>query len=578
MFGLYLYFLRNVFLLIPLYPGNKVATLFLDLYFLAANAHEFSLWICSVFAQVRLSLNLLLVIGSCHSVNDPQPLWCSTSCLFWWKLFSSVSGGGASASLAIHRLKFIAQVYPPQFTSYLHHGTAQTPQKKGKLTRSASTAAAAKKAKCTAAAVAPNTASAAAATAATATASAAAPAAQRNRKVARSVAAADAADVAVAGVATYPDSATAATAAAAPAGAAAPAASATITVAAPPGNKRNRRGKKSAAAAVTTEVASTEAATGPDSTLDANTATTVTPATPAAATTAATVETTALKTKRSRVTKSAAAATANEASATGVVSAPDSAGTAAVAEAAEDAAAPAAAAAAPTSKSKRKVTKSAAATVATEAPPTGTGTAPDSAAATAALSNVSAGTVAAGGHRTRRSSRIVQETKVDSQSRYVLYKFVWFCLYTNCRWLIRMLFPTHMNSYFEFISSHKFKNYKFAYWTCTPTWINTNSYWFCMVWIQWLNLGDVTLQIHSLSSLPEEASGNKVPDADADKDFLSSDNSVFTFAGEGDHVLSPSSIPAPNYHPPLEGMSKFCLHLRFLKLPLSMLIFHVIFF
>ena len=76
---------------------------------------------------------------------------------------------------------------------------------------------------------------------------------------------------------------------------------------------------------------------------------------------------------------------------------------------------------------------------------------------------------------------------------------------------------------------------------------------------------DITLQIHSLSSLPEEASGNEVPDADADEDFLPSDNSVFTFAGEGDHVLSLSSLLAPNYYPPLEGMSKFCLRFCFFE-------------
>ncbi len=41
--------------------------------------------------------------------------------------YSSVSGGSASASLAIHHLRFIVQVHHHQFTSYLHHGTAQTP-------------------------------------------------------------------------------------------------------------------------------------------------------------------------------------------------------------------------------------------------------------------------------------------------------------------------------------------------------------------------------------------------------------------------------------------------------------------
>jgi hypothetical protein len=43
-----------------------------------------------------------------------------------------------------------------------------------------------------------------------------------------------------------------------------------------------------------------------------------------------------------------------------------------------------------------------------------------------------------------------------------------------------------------------------------------------------------------------------VPDEDANDDFLPSDNSVFTFAGEGEHVLSLSSLLAPNYHPQLE--------------------------
>ncbi len=52
-----------------------------------------------------------------------------------------------------------------------------------------------------------------------------------------------------------------------------------------------------------------------------------------------------------------------------------------------------------------------------------------------------------------------------------------------------------------------------------------------------------------------------MPDADTEEDFLPSDNSVITFAGEGDHVKSPTSILAPNCHPPLEGMSKLCLHL-----------------
>jgi hypothetical protein len=58
-----------------------------------------------------------------------------------------------------------------------------------------------------------------------------------------------------------------------------------------------------------------------------------------------------------------------------------------------------------------------------------------------------------------------------------------------------------------------------------------------------------------VSSLPKKASCDKVPDADAEEDV--------TFAGKGDHVQSPTSILALNYHPPLEGMSKFCLHLCF---------------
>ncbi len=56
-----------------------------------------------------------------------------------------------------------------------------------------------------------------------------------------------------------------------------------------------------------------------------------------------------------------------------------------------------------------------------------------------------------------------------------------------------------------------------------------------------------------------------MPDSDAGKDFLPSDNIVFIFAGEGDHVLSLSSLLAPNYHPPLEGMSKFCLRFCFFE-------------
>jgi hypothetical protein len=65
-------------------------------------------------------------------------------------------------------------------------------------------------------------------------------------------------------------------------------------------------------------------------------------------------------------------------------------------------------------------------------------------------------------------------------------------------------------------------------------------------------LGDVTIQIHSSSPHPEEDFGDEVPDEDANDDFLPFDNSVFTFAGEGEHVLSLSSLLAPNYHPQLE--------------------------
>ena len=131
-----------------------------------------------------------------------------------------------------------------------------------------------------------------------------------------------------------------------------------------------------------------------------------------------------MKTKRRRVSKSTAAATAYEAAATGAVSGPNSAGAAAAADATEDTLAPAIAAATPAAKSKRKVKKTTASTVATEAPPTGTGLAFDSADATAALSNSSTGTVAAGVPRTTRSSRHAPVTMVDSQSRYVLYEFV----------------------------------------------------------------------------------------------------------------------------------------------------------
>jgi hypothetical protein len=93
-----------------------------------------------------------------------------------------------------------------------------------------------------------------------------------------------------------------------------------------------------------------------------------------------------------------------------------------------------------------------------------------------------------------------------------------------------------------------------------------------MVRIQWSNWGDVTIQIHISSPHPEEDFGDKVPDEDADDeflptdnseedfgdevpdedaddDFLPTDNSVCTFASEGEHVLSLSSLLAPNYHP-----------------------------
>ena len=69
-----------------------------------------------------------------------------------------------------------------------------------------------------------------------------------------------------------------------------------------------------------------------------------------------------------------------------------------------------------------------------------------------------------------------------------------------------------------------------------------------------------------------------VADEDADDDFLPTDNSVCTFTSEGEHVLSLSSLLAPNYHPQLERLSKFCLRFCLLVLPLTMLIFHFIFF
>jgi hypothetical protein len=55
-----------------------------------------------------------------------------------------------------------------------------------------------------------------------------------------------------------------------------------------------------------------------------------------------------------------------------------------------------------------------------------------------------------------------------------------------------------------------------------------------------------------LSPHPKEDFGEEVPDEDANDDFLPSDNSVLTFAGEGEHVLSFSSLFAPHCHPQLE--------------------------
>ncbi len=112
---------------------------------------------------------------------------------------------------------------------------------------------------------------------------------------------------------------------------------------------------------------------------------------------------------------------------------------------------------------------------------------------------------------------------------------------------------------------------------------------------------DVTILIHSSSPHPEEDFGDKVPDEDADDDFLPidnseedfcdevpdedadneffpTDNSVCTFASEGEHVSSLSSLLASNYHLQLEQLSKFCLHFCLLVPPLTLLIFHVIFF
>ncbi len=76
----------------------------------------------------------------------------------------------------------------------------------------------------------------------------------------------------------------------------------------------------------------------------------------------------------------------------------------------------------------------------------------------------------------------------------------------------------------------------------------------------------------------EEDFGDEVADEDADDDFLPIDNSVCTFASEGEHVLSLSSLLAPNYYPQLDRLSKFCLRFSLLVLPLTVLIFHVIFF
>ena len=115
-----------------------------------------------------------------------------------------------------------------------------------------------------------------------------------------------------------------------------------------------------------------------------------------------------------------------------------------------------------------------------------------------------------------------------------------------------------------------------------------------MVQIQWSNWGDVTIQIHSSSPHPEENFGDEVPDEnadnkflptdnteedfsdevpdeDADDDFLPTDNSVCTLASEGEHVLSLSSLLAPNYHPQLERLSKFCLCFCFLMIRIMFL-------
>ncbi len=81
-----------------------------------------------------------------------------------------------------------------------------------------------------------------------------------------------------------------------------------------------------------------------------------------------------------------------------------------------------------------------------------------------------------------------------------------------------------------------------------------------------------------LTDNSEEDFGDEVADEDADDDFLPTDNNIFTFASEGEHVLSLSSLLAPTYHPQLERLSMFCLHFCLLVLPLTMLICHVIFF
>ncbi len=80
------------------------------------------------------------------------------------------------------------------------------------------------------------------------------------------------------------------------------------------------------------------------------------------------------------------------------------------------------------------------------------------------------------------------------------------------------------------------------------------------------------------TDISDEDFDDKVADEDADDDFLPTYNSVCIFASEGEHVLSLSSLLAPNYHPQLERLSKFRLCFCLLVLPLTMSIFHVIFF